>query len=108
MADSGSKKWLVAILVVSLLGNIYVMRRLSQLEAQLRAEMQTTMHHSMSSVNQQIQSIDHRLSAISYATEWYSPPRLDVSAATDGCVNAVVTLTWAFREIHENAVVGLS
>ncbi|MGE5589131.1 MAG: hypothetical protein ACM3ZA_00670 [Bacillota bacterium] len=92
------------VLTASLLTNALVLRRLAAVEQQvsvLQGSVTGQVDLLRSSVSGQLQQMQA-------ADRWYSPPRFEVLDAGGSCTETRARLTWTFRELGEDAQVGLS
>jgi len=107
MMDRTSKRWLLAVIVVSLMVNIYLVRQVNCLEADLR-RLSYASARDADVLHSLLTRMNSKLEAMALATEWYSRPEFQVLAVPGEPGQGLVKLSWSFRDLPHDAKVGLS
>jgi hypothetical protein len=100
--------WIVIILLVVSLGlNGYVLRQQAVLKNRVE-HLPGQLTQKLTSLQGSVNSVRSMLNQLVEEEQWYSRPRLEVLGANQSCTEVRVRLTWSFRELSEEAEVGLS
>ncbi len=102
---SKSRNYLVVLIVISIVLNLFVLRQISRMGDQID-QVRNQMYSRQIDLTSSIYQLQRQVDAVLASKAWYTQPTVDVVGVADETSDLTVRLTWTFHELAKDSDVG--